>query len=204
MHKTNTRTLIFSTLLVISLATIFGGLGDVVNQPNRVNNIYFGYAQEEGQQEFTSNLNGQSEVPLVETNATGTSQFELNDDRDEMSYDLEVQDLEGVLFAHIHEGNNNENGPIIVTLFNESEPMNEVDGELASGDFTSDDFEGTLQGKTMTDLVNAINSGDAYVNVHTEANPSGELRGTIEQGISEIGTSSDGEDIDEVSSAHHH
>ena len=204
MHNANTRTLIFSTLLVISLAAIFGSLGNVANQPNRVNNIYFGYAQEEGQQEFTSNLNGQSEVPLVETNATGTSQFELNDDRDEMSYDLEVQDLEGVLFAHIHEGNNNENGPIIVTLFNESEPSNEVDGELASGDFTSDDFEGMLQGKTMTDLVNIMNSGDAYVNVHTEANPSGELRGTIEQGISEIGTSSDGEDIDEVSSAHHH
>ena len=32
----------------------------------------------------------------------------------------------------------------------------------------------------MTDLVDAIEGGQAYVNVHTEANPPGEVRGTVE------------------------
>ena len=32
----------------------------------------------------------------------------------------------------------------------------------------------------MTDSVDAINGGQAYVNVHTEANPPGELGGFIE------------------------
>ena len=77
-----------------------------------------------------------------------------------------------------------------MTLFNESEPTNEIDGERASGDFTADDFEGTLQGKSMTDLLNIINNGNAYVNVHTEANPPGELRETIEQALAEVTGSS--------------
>ena len=95
-----------------------------------------------------------------------------------MSYDLEVEDIEGVLFAHIHQGSDSENGPIVVTLFNATDgPTDEIDGTLESGDFTAEDFEGPLQGQNMTDSVDAINGGQAYVNVHTEANPPGELRG---------------------------
>jgi hypothetical protein len=33
----------------------------------------------------------------------------------------------------------------------------------------------------MSDLVDLIESGQAYANVHTEANQNGEIRGTIEQ-----------------------
>ena len=61
-------------------------------------------AQPEQQaQEFSANLTGDSEVPPVTTNATGSAEFELNDDADEMTYDLEVEEIEGVLFAHIHQ-----------------------------------------------------------------------------------------------------
>ena len=42
----------------------------------------------------------------------------------------------------------------------------------------------------MTDLVDAIEGGQAYVNVHTEANPPGEVRGTIE--VAPAATSDDG------------
>lgn len=135
----------------------------------------------------------------------GHLSLSLNDDGDGMSYDLEVQDLNGILFAHIHQGNDNGNGPIIVTLFNESEPTNEIDGERASEDFTADDFEGTSQGKNMTDLINIINNGNAHVIVHTQANPPGKLRGTTEQALAEVtGSSSSDDDNNEVSSGHNH
>lgn len=203
MYKTKIQILVLTALLLTSSATMLGGLSNIAKQSNGVNSFIV-YAQETGQQEFISSLQGQSEVPPVQTNATGTSQFELNDDGDEMSYDLEVQDLDGILFAHVHQGNDNENGPILVTLFNESEPTNEIDGELASGDFTADDFEGMLQGKSMTDLLNIINNGNAYVNVHTEANPQGGLRGTIEQASADVTESSSSDDNNnEVSSGHH-
>ena len=118
---------------------------------------------------------------FITSNAIGVAEFELNDDGDEMSYDIEVQYIEGVLFAHIHNGNEFENAPIVVTLFNATDgPTDEIDGTLESGTFTAEDFEGPLQGQNMADLVDAIEDGQAYVNVHTEANPPGEIRGTIE------------------------
>jgi hypothetical protein len=36
-----------------------------------------------------------------------------------------------------------------------------------------------LKDKQISDLVKLINDGQAYVNVHTEANPMGEIRGQL-------------------------
>jgi hypothetical protein len=180
------RALLLSTLLVTYV--LVGAIGvaslptvQAQNQTAAAQNQQPAAAQQQAQ-EFTANLTGDAEVPPVTTNATGTAQFELNEDGDEMSYDLEVEDIEGVLYAHIHQGGANANGPIVVTLFNASDgPTDEISGTLESGTFTAENFEGPLQGKNMSDLVDSLNSGQAYVNVHTEANPPGELRGTIEQ-----------------------
>ena len=44
-------------------------------------------------------------------------------------------------------------------------------------------FEGPLADKALeTDLVKAIQSGEAYVNVHTVDNPNGAIRGQITVG----------------------
>ena len=94
----------------------------------------------------SANLTGDSEVPPVTTNSTGSAEFELNDDGDEMSYDLEADDITGVLFAHIHQGSASENGPIVVTLFNATDgPTDDIDGTIESGTFTAEDFEGPFK-----------------------------------------------------------
>ena len=184
MSRTSLRGLLLSTVMA---ATILGGAAisvvgfPVVHAQNQTSAPQGQQpAAEQQEQVFSANLTGDFEVPPVTTNATGSAEFELNDDGDEMSYDLEVDDIEGVLFAHIHQGSDSENGPIVVTLFNASDgPTDEIDGTLESGDFAAEDFEGPLQGQNMTDLVDAIEGGQAYVNVHTEVNPPGEVRGTI-------------------------
>ena len=197
MSRTSLQGLLLSTLLAAIILT--GAAVSVVgipiahaqNQTAGTQEPQPAAEQAQQDQEFTANLTGDSEVPPVTTNATGTAEFELNDDGDEMSYDLEVEDIEGVLFAHIHQGSDSENGPIVVTLFNATDgPTDEIDGTLESGDFAAEDFEGPLQGQNMTDLVDAIESGQAYVNVHTEANPPGEVRGTID--VAPAATSDDG------------
>lgn len=44
---------------------------------------------------------------------------------------------------------------------------------------TSAKFKGPLAGKQLSDLINMINNGEAYVDVHTRANPKGEIRGQL-------------------------
>jgi hypothetical protein len=185
MSRMNMRALLLSTLLVTYV--LVGAIGvanlptvHAQNQTAGAQNQQPAAAQQQ-EQEFTANLTGSAEVPPVETNATGTGEFVLNEDGDELSYNIEVEDLEGVLMAHIHQGGANENGPIGVWLYNSSEPSGEISGELSSGTITAEDLVGPWQGQNVSDLADAIRSGQAYVNVHTEANPGGELRGTIEQ-----------------------
>lgn len=202
MSRTSLRGLLLSTLLA---ATILGGAAvSVVGIPAaHAQNQTAGTPaqqpaaeQQQQQQDYDANLTGDAEVPPVTTNATGLAELELNDDGDEMSFDIQVEDIEGATQAHIHQGREGVNGDPVVWLFNSTEPTDEEDGTLESGDFTAEDFVGPLQGQNMTDLVELMDDGRAYVNVHTEANPGGEIRGTVVPDVTDGGATEDDADED--------
>ena len=69
-----------------------------------------------------------------------------------------------------------ENGPIVVTLFNFDSPQTEV---LQNGTIAASNLEGPMEGKTIPELIAAMQNGTTYVNVHTEQNPEGEVRGQL-------------------------
>jgi CHRD domain len=96
-----------------------------------------------------------------------------------MIYKVSVTDMEKVTAAHIHKGKPGENGPVVATLFKTNSPSAKTDGVLSQGTITSAKLEGPLAGKHLSDLIKMIDNGDAYVNVHTQANPNGEIRGEI-------------------------
>ena len=98
---------------------------------------------------------------------------------DSISYKVSVTDMEKVTAAHIHKGNVGENGLVVVTLFKTDSPSASTNGILSQGTITSAKLEGPLAGKQLSDLINMINNGDAYVNVHIQANPKGEIRGQL-------------------------
>jgi len=50
---------------------------------------------------------------------------------------------------------------------------------MGNGKITSADLQGSLAGKQMSDLVSIMKNGGAYVNVHTQQNQNGEIRGQI-------------------------
>ena len=49
----------------------------------------------------------------------------------------------------------------------------------ASGNFDASDLTGSLNGKTVNDIILVMQSDEMYVNVITERHPDGELRGQI-------------------------
>jgi CHRD domain len=127
------------------------------------------YAQQS--QTFTAKLSGKDEVPPVNTQATGTAQFQLSSDGKEINYDLTTTNLNGFMMAHIHQGKSGENGQPITT------PL-----QMGKGKITSSDLQGSLAGKQISDLVDLMKNGGAYVNVHTNQNQNGEIRGQIMSG----------------------
>jgi len=134
------------------------------------------------QQHFTAKLSGNNEVPPITSKSSGTAAFDLNAAGTHMKYTLNVTNIDKVIAAHIHQGSSTANGPIVVNLFIPSGPTGKVSGTLTQSSINSTSLIGPLKGKQMTDLIKLINSGNAYVNVHTSQNPAGEVRGQISSG----------------------
>lgn len=128
-------------------------------------------------QNFRAHLSGDEEVPPVDTDARGQAIFQFSGNAGELKYKLIVANIENVVAAHIHCGAPGVNGPVGVTLFTGG-PTSD-DGVLAEDTVTSPDDGNGCGWETLDDVVDAIESGEAYVNVHTVANPPGEIRGQV-------------------------
>ncbi|HKR74015.1 MAG TPA: CHRD domain-containing protein [Candidatus Nitrosocosmicus sp.] len=126
---------------------------------------------------FVTNMTGQQEVPPVDTQAVGEAILTQDLPQNQtMHYYVNVTGIQGVTQGHIHSGAEGENGPIVVTLFSFDSPQNEV---LQDSNFTASNLEGPMEGKTMQDIIAAMKNGSTYINVHTEQNPNGEIRGQL-------------------------
>jgi len=128
---------------------------------------------------FDAKMTGKNEVPPHETTATGTATFTAIG-TNSITYTVHVKNMQMVTAAHIHQGKAGENGPVVAVLYTTTTPSAMTNGELAKGTITATNLEGPLAGKQITDLISMIQSGGAYANVHTTANPMGEIRGQIE------------------------
>ena len=128
---------------------------------------------------FHAHLNGEAEVPPVDTNAQGQALFKFSKDGSTLYYKLIVANIEDVFAAHIHCGFAGENGPIGVTLFSSSTPLASPEGVIAEATVNEPDPGNACGWYTLADVEAAIRSGNAYVNVHTTAHPSGEIRSQI-------------------------
>src|SRR5215469_2441352 len=129
---------------------------------------------------FNAKLAGSNEVPPVTTSASGTATFQLLPaSGHEQVLSLSLKNITGVMGAHIHNGKQGENGPVVADLFSPSNPTGAIKGKLAAGTLTSSKLTGSLHDKELSALVNMIRSGEAYVNVHTTQNQNGEIRGQI-------------------------
>lgn len=139
---------------------------------------------------FSATLSGNNEVPPVDTKATGAATYRTAANETVIKYKVNITGFSDATGAHIHMGKAGANGDVIVDLLKDSKKNPTKLGMAIRGNITDSDLTGPMQGKTLSDLISAINSGDTYTNVHTPGHPDGEIRGQIESGSGNAGSGS--------------
>ena len=139
---------------------------------------------------YTAHLSASQEVPTNPSLAQGQAIFKLSSDGTELDYRLIVANLDNPVAAHIHLAPEGVNGPVVALLYSNAPASGRTSGVIATGTITDANLVGPLAGQSLSVLVDAIEAGDTYVNVHTldgEAPvtnepgdiPGGEIRGQI-------------------------
>jgi hypothetical protein len=141
---------------------------------------------------FAARLSGFLETPAsISSSGSGSFRIKVNSAKSSAEYELEYEELEGaqVLFAHIHLGQPRTTGGVMVFLCsNVGAPVptpacpgpagGTVTGTLTADDLIGPSDQGVAPGE-FEEFVDALRKGAAYVNVHTDLFPSGEIRGNI-------------------------
>jgi hypothetical protein len=142
-----------------------------------------GVATGQARTAWYSPLSGGEAVPAVNSRGTGYASYELAPGGNALRYFLFVDNIQNVQMAHIHIGAAGANGPVAVWLYPPAPParliQGAVSGMIGEGTITTANFTGPLQGQPFSALINAMNNGQAYTNVHTNQFPGGEIRGQI-------------------------
>lgn len=113
--------------------------------------------------EISTTLTGDQEVPPVQTSASGKGTIKVEDDKS-VKGTITTSDIKGT-GAHIHEAAPGKNGPDIISLKK-----------------TGDNEWSVPDGSKLSDAqYDAFKAGNLYINVHSDANPNGEIRGQLKR-----------------------
>jgi hypothetical protein len=123
-------------------------------------------------------LSGANEIPAADPDGTGMAKVRINDDAGTVCFNISWKDIESPTMSHIHDGDATENGPIVVTLF---------DNAFASpNDHPLPDTIHAVSGcavdqdpALLDDIQN--NPRDFYVNVHNQEFGGGAIRGQLKK-----------------------
>jgi len=142
-------------------------------------------AEEEGKLRAT--LKGFNETPANSTPASGSFQATVSGDSItfELTYSGLVADS---LFAHIHLGQKNVAGGVMIFFCDNSTPPHSprtcptrggtVTGTVTAADVIGPNGQGIAPGQ-FSKVLQAIQAGVTYVNVHSTKFPGGEIRGQV-------------------------
>jgi hypothetical protein len=137
-------------------------------------------------------LRAANEVPVVISNAKGEFRATVDSDAQTIDYELSYEGLEGAVSqAHIHVGQPFASGGIAIWLCanqpNPNAPAGTqpcpaapatITGSIAPANVVGPAGQAIPAG-SFEDAIEAIRSGNAYVNVHSTSAPGGEVRGQI-------------------------
>ncbi len=128
---------------------------------------------------YSSLLLGAFEVPPVAAPGIGISAAALLDEGTRIAVVVQTFGLTDLTMAHLHLGPVGVNGPVVVDLLADTQPGTQGFSTFFVADIDSNDLTGPLADYPLDELVRRIETGEIYVNLHSSANPSGELRGQL-------------------------
>lgn len=124
---------------------------------------------------FSATLTGSSEVPANTSTATGKATFTLSGTT--VNYTITYTGLSGPPAAsHMHVGaSTTPSGPVVIPFSG----LPTTTSGTFSGSFTQADIKVQTSPAivTLDDLLGQMRAGNTYTNIHTSANPGGEIRG---------------------------
>jgi hypothetical protein len=126
---------------------------------------------------FDADLTGANEVPAVATSAAGNATVEISGGSLNYTLNITTAPATAVTFAHIHQGTSGVSGAIRVNLCGTGAPVPAC--PAGSGTVTGSAAAAAVQGISIDSLLILIRSAQTYINVHTTANPGGEIRGQL-------------------------
>ena len=131
--------------------------------------VVFAACTEDEGGDFEVTLSGANEVCDDENacggDGSGTAEIEIDADENEVCYEFELEGIEGVNAAHIHEGEEGQSGDPVVDLA--------YSGDDSGADDCVDDVDESVLEDILED------PAAYYVNVHTEDLPDGAGRGQL-------------------------
>jgi hypothetical protein len=134
-------------------------------------------------------LIGFEEVPSVSSVAAGAFEAQVGPNNNFFDYELAYSGLQGqVRQAHIHFAQVAVNGPIVIwlcgTSFNPGPAgtptcpqSGSVTGTITATNVLASPTTQQLAAGEIEEIIAAMRAGAAYVNVHTDISPGGEIRG---------------------------
>ena len=128
---------------------------------------------------LTASLNGANETPAaINTGAFGSATVIVDMTNRTVTYTVDVFNLpSGVTASHIHAGAAGTAGPIIIDF---QPGIIGVSGSFQLSGTTKNFIARPAAGiRSMEEAMMAIAAGNTYVNVHSQTNPGGEIRGQL-------------------------
>jgi CHRD domain len=147
---------------------------------------------------FWSILTADQQTPPVTTDAIGYVGLKFQEDRTKLMYSVHAEHIGKVTAVYLYQIDKTQNGTIVLDLLHSPRELKSIDkvvdktlqgktkGTVSMGGAISDDLQGRLKGKTLSDLHKLIDNGLVYVSIHSKDFPNGEIRGNSFVGIDRI------------------
>lgn len=137
---------------------------------------------------YRARLSGFNEVPPILSKGSGIFKSTVDGTGTSLTYSLTFSALSSDATAsHIHFGQPGVNGGVMAFICGGPKPPCPVGGGTVTGTIVAADIldiaaQGISAGN-FAEFLEVLRSGNAYINVHTTAHPSGEIRGQITKGF---------------------